>query len=97
MVRRWFGRRAGRDREGIRHARRRLAVRLTFAFREHASVIDSGDYGAPGQQSLEFSDLIDIVEASRDQHINTELIDVVQSFIRAARSTPATAAMAAHI
>jgi hypothetical protein len=45
-------------------------------------VIDSGDYGAPGQQSLEFSDLTDIVEASRDQHINTELIDVVQSFIR---------------
>jgi 3-hydroxyisobutyrate dehydrogenase-like beta-hydroxyacid dehydrogenase len=55
---------------------------LTAAFGEYATVIDSGEYGAPGQQSLEFSDLTKIVEASRDQGINTELVDVVQGFIR---------------
>ncbi|HEY9263194.1 MAG TPA: NAD(P)-binding domain-containing protein [Mycobacterium sp.] len=49
---------------------------------EYAEIIDRRDYSAPGQQSLVFSDLTDIVDASRAQGISTELIDVVQRFIR---------------
>ncbi|AFP42605.1 6-phosphogluconate dehydrogenase NAD-binding protein [Mycolicibacterium smegmatis MC2 155] len=47
----------------------------------YAEIIDGGDYSVPGQQSLEFSDISDIVEASRAQGISTELVDVVQRFI----------------
>lgn len=48
---------------------------------EYAEVIDGGDYSVPGQQSLEFSDISDIVEASRAQGISTEVVDVVQRLI----------------
>ncbi|MCV7285333.1 NAD(P)-dependent oxidoreductase [Mycolicibacterium wolinskyi] len=48
---------------------------------EYAAVIDGGDYGVPGQQSLYFSDISDIVNASRDQGISTEVVDVVQRLI----------------
>lgn len=48
---------------------------------EYATVIDGGDYAAPGQQSLLFSDISDIIEASRDQGVNTEVVDVVQRLI----------------
>lgn len=48
----------------------------------YADIIDGGDYTVPGQQSLEFSDITDIIDASRDQGISTELVDVVQRFIR---------------
>lgn len=48
---------------------------------EYADVIDGGDYSVPGQQSLEFSDISDIVEASRAQGISTEVVDVVQRMI----------------
>lgn len=48
---------------------------------EYATVIDGGDYAVPGQQSLLFSDLSDIVNASRDQGISTEVVDVVQRLI----------------
>lgn len=48
---------------------------------EYADVIDGGDYGVPGQQSLYFSDISDIVNASRDQGISTEVVDVVQRLI----------------
>lgn len=51
------------------------------AIAEYADVIDGGDYSVPGQQSLEFSDISDIVEASRAQGISTELVDVVQRLI----------------
>lgn len=54
---------------------------VVYAVNEYAEVIDGGDYSVPGQQSLEFSDLSDIVDASRDQRISTELIDVVQRLI----------------
>jgi 3-hydroxyisobutyrate dehydrogenase-like beta-hydroxyacid dehydrogenase len=47
----------------------------------YADVIDGGDYSVPGQQSLEFSDISDIVDASRAQGISTELVDVVQRLI----------------
>ncbi len=48
---------------------------------EYAEVIDGGDYSVPGQQSLEFSDISDIVNASRAQGISTEVVDVVQRLI----------------
>ena len=51
------------------------------AVHEYAEVIDGGDYSVPGQQSLEFSDLSDIVNASREAGISTELVDVVQRLI----------------
>lgn len=54
---------------------------LMPAIAEYADVIDGGDYGVPGQQSLYFSDITDIVNASRDQGISTEVVDVVQRLI----------------
>jgi 3-hydroxyisobutyrate dehydrogenase-like beta-hydroxyacid dehydrogenase len=52
------------------------------ALGEFAEVIDGGDYTVPGQQSLEFSDLTDLVDAGRSVGISTEVVDVVQSLIR---------------
>lgn len=49
---------------------------------EYAAVIDGGDYAAPGQQSLTFSDLGDIADAARAQGISTEVVDAVQRLIR---------------
>lgn len=54
---------------------------VVFAITEYAEVIDGGDYSLPGQQSLEFSDLSEIVSASRALGISTELVDVVQRLI----------------
>ena len=51
------------------------------AIAAYADVIDGGNYSVPGQQSLEFSDISDIVAASRAQGISTELVDVVQRLI----------------
>jgi 3-hydroxyisobutyrate dehydrogenase-like beta-hydroxyacid dehydrogenase len=51
------------------------------ALPEFAGVIDGTDYAAPGQQSLLFSDISDIIEASRDQGVSTEVVDVVQRLI----------------
>lgn len=51
------------------------------AITEFAAVIDGGDYTVPGQQSLEFSDISDIVDASRATGVSTELVDVVQALI----------------
>jgi 3-hydroxyisobutyrate dehydrogenase-like beta-hydroxyacid dehydrogenase len=47
-----------------------------------AAVVDGGDYTIPGQQSLEFSDLGDIVRASAEQSISTEVIGMVQGLIQ---------------
>jgi 3-hydroxyisobutyrate dehydrogenase-like beta-hydroxyacid dehydrogenase len=47
-----------------------------------AAVVDGGDYTVAGQQSLEFSDLGDMVEASAAQGISTEVIGMVQNLIR---------------
>ncbi|MFI5505881.1 NAD(P)-dependent oxidoreductase [Mycobacterium sp. NPDC051804] len=52
------------------------------AIAEYAGVIDGGDYSVPGQQSLAFSDISDIVDASRAQGISTEVVDVVQRLIQ---------------
>ncbi len=49
---------------------------------EYAAVIDGGDFSVPGQQSLMFSDLTDIVDAGRSQGIGTEVIDALQHLIQ---------------
>lgn len=51
------------------------------ALGEFAEVIDGGDYTVPGQQSLDFSDISEIVDASRGVGISTEVVDVVQRLI----------------
>ena len=47
----------------------------------YAEIVDGGDYAVPGQQSLQFSDISEIVEASRGQGISTEVVDMVQTLI----------------
>jgi 3-hydroxyisobutyrate dehydrogenase-like beta-hydroxyacid dehydrogenase len=49
---------------------------------EHAKIIDGGDYAVPGQQSLEFSDLSNLIQASTDQGISAEAVAMVQALIR---------------
>ncbi|XVS63439.1 NAD(P)-dependent oxidoreductase [Actinosynnema sp. CA-299493] len=55
---------------------------MTGGFAGFAAVVDGGDYTAPGQQSLEFSDLGDLLDASAAQGISTEVVRVVQDLIR---------------
>ncbi len=55
---------------------------MTGYFQGLAAVIDGGDYTVEGQQSLEFSDLTDIVTASADQGIGTEMVAAVQRLIQ---------------
>lgn len=55
---------------------------MTGGFQGFAAVIDGGDYAVDGQQSLEFSDLGDILTASADQGISTEVVDMVQRLIQ---------------
>ncbi|MFJ6672128.1 NAD(P)-dependent oxidoreductase [Actinosynnema sp. NPDC091369] len=55
---------------------------MTGGFAGFAAVVDGGDYTVPGQQSLEFSDLGDMIAASAAQGISTEVVDVVQTLIR---------------
>lgn len=54
---------------------------MTSGFAEYAAVIDSGDYAAPGQQSLEFSDVSHIVRASEEQRVNPATLAAVQGLI----------------
>lgn len=54
---------------------------MTGGFQGFAAVVDGGDYTVDGQQSLEFSDLGDILTASSDQGISTEVIAMVQRLI----------------
>ncbi|MFD0199972.1 MULTISPECIES: NAD(P)-dependent oxidoreductase [Saccharothrix] len=55
---------------------------MTGGLAGFATVIDGGDYTVPGQQSLEFSDLGDMIDASAAQGISTEVVGVVQALIR---------------
>ncbi|MEW5655395.1 NAD(P)-binding domain-containing protein [Streptomyces cinereoruber] len=55
---------------------------MTGAFQEYAAVIDGGDYTVEGQQSLEFSDLGDILAAGSAQGVGTDAIAMVQGLIR---------------
>jgi 3-hydroxyisobutyrate dehydrogenase-like beta-hydroxyacid dehydrogenase len=47
-----------------------------------AEVVDGRDYTVAGQQSLEFSDLGDLVQATVDQGVSTEVIAPVHALIR---------------
>lgn len=60
----------------------RFLQAMAGSFGEYAAVVDVGDYTVPGQQSLLFSDLTDIVDASRATGVSTELVGVVQGFIQ---------------
>ncbi|MGA5505368.1 NAD(P)-dependent oxidoreductase [Streptomyces umbrinus] len=55
---------------------------MTGGFQGFAEVIDGGDYTVAGQQSLVFSSLGDLVAASADQGIGTEVVDMVQRLIQ---------------
>ncbi len=54
---------------------------MTGALSEFATIIDGGDYTVAGQQSLEFSELSDLLQASVDQGVSIELLKPVQSLI----------------
>ena len=55
---------------------------MTGELAGYAAVVDGGDYTVPGQQSLEFSDLGDMLDASAAQGISTEVVGMVQNLIR---------------
>ncbi|KOX31595.1 MULTISPECIES: NAD(P)-dependent oxidoreductase [unclassified Streptomyces] len=55
---------------------------MTGSFQEFAEVIDGGDYTVEGQQSLEFSDLGDILAAGSAQGVGTDAVAMVQKLIR---------------
>ena len=55
---------------------------MTGGFQGFAEVIDGGDYTVAGQQSLVFSDLGDLVAASADQGIGTEVVAMVQRLVQ---------------
>ncbi|WP_432585187.1 NAD(P)-binding domain-containing protein [Streptomyces sp. HD1123-B1] len=55
---------------------------MTGAFAGFAEVVDGGDYAVEGQQSLEFSSLDDLVRATEEQGVGTEVISMVQKLIR---------------
>ena len=55
---------------------------MTGALADFAAVIDGGDYSVEGQQSLEFSDLGDLLQATTDLGVSTDLIAPVQALIR---------------
>jgi 3-hydroxyisobutyrate dehydrogenase-like beta-hydroxyacid dehydrogenase len=54
---------------------------MTGGFAGMAAVVDGGDYTVAGQQSLEFSDLGDILAASAEQGVGTEAVAMVQRLI----------------
>lgn len=51
------------------------------AFARDAEIVDGGDYTVPGQQSLHFSDLSDIIRASDEAGANSSTIRAVQALI----------------
>lgn len=55
---------------------------MTGPLQEFAAVIDGGDYTVEGQQSLRFSDLSDLLTASSDQGISTDVVAMVQRLIQ---------------
>jgi len=55
---------------------------MTEAFAGYAAVVDAADYGGEGQQSLEFSDLTDLVTASVEQGVSPEALEPVHRMIQ---------------
>jgi 3-hydroxyisobutyrate dehydrogenase-like beta-hydroxyacid dehydrogenase len=54
---------------------------MAGAFAGIAEVVDTAGYSREDHQSLEFSDLSDLLQASRDQGVSTELVAPVQALI----------------
>jgi 3-hydroxyisobutyrate dehydrogenase-like beta-hydroxyacid dehydrogenase len=57
-------------------------VAMTSGLADYADVIDRRDYGGPGQQSLEFSDPSDMVRASEEAGLATDVVAAVQALVR---------------
>ncbi|MFC8075788.1 NAD(P)-dependent oxidoreductase [Streptomyces sp. NPDC057307] len=55
---------------------------MTGALQGLAEVVDGGDYTVAGQQSLEFSGLGDLLAASADQGVSTEVVAMVQRLVQ---------------
>lgn len=55
---------------------------MTGAFARFAEVIDAKDHRAADQQSLAFSDLGDLLQATTDQGVATDVLAPVQDMIR---------------
>ena len=55
---------------------------MTGAFAGFAATIDAKDYAGEGQQSLEFSDLTDLVTASVEQGVSAEVLQPVHEMIQ---------------
>ncbi|MEU8105589.1 hypothetical protein AB0C18_17880 [Nonomuraea muscovyensis] len=55
---------------------------MTGAFQGFAAVVDGGDCTVEGQQSLQFSNLSDLLAASSDQGISTEAVAMAQRLIQ---------------
>jgi 3-hydroxyisobutyrate dehydrogenase-like beta-hydroxyacid dehydrogenase len=55
---------------------------MTSELAGYADVIDRRDFAGPGQQSLEFSDLSDMVRASEEAGLATDVVAAVQALVR---------------
>lgn len=62
-----------------------LLESLVGHFATDAGVIDDGDYAGPGQQSLDFSDLSDIVRTGEEAGVDSSTIAAIQALIRRQR------------
>ncbi|ARU51794.1 3-hydroxyisobutyrate dehydrogenase-like beta-hydroxyacid dehydrogenase [Cellulosimicrobium cellulans] len=56
-------------------------VAMTSGLAEYADVVDRRDYGGPGQQSLAFSDPSDIIRASEEAGLATDVVAAVQALV----------------
>ncbi|WP_277212654.1 NAD(P)-dependent oxidoreductase [Isoptericola croceus] len=55
---------------------------MTSELADYADVVDRRDYGGPGQQSLEFSDPSDILRASEEAGLATDVVAAVRALVR---------------
>lgn len=55
---------------------------MTTALAGYAATIDARDYAGEGQQSLAFSDVGDLLDASREQGVSVEVLQPVHDLIR---------------
>lgn len=62
-----------------------LIESLVAHFAADAAIIDGGDYAAPGQQSLDFSDLSDILRTSDEAGVDSTTVSAIQALIRRQR------------
>ncbi|KXO88361.1 6-phosphogluconate dehydrogenase [Tsukamurella pulmonis] len=62
-----------------------LIESLVAHFAADAAIIDGGDYSVPGQQSLDFSDLSDILRTSEEAGVDSTTIAAIQALIHRQR------------